>query len=147
MYRSQPPKKVDSNKNKLHDHEVPKFLYQSAMKQKVYICSGEKTTCKKSMLCVGFELKKAKHRFLEKTGYPGSGSGFGDSGPSGVNPEVQRGSQKQKKQKRNFRKIRISRIWIRISGSAYMPLRSGGRDLPVAKISDSQLLQFQRSDI
>ena len=34
MYRSLPQKKVDSNKNKLHDHEVPKFFYLSAIKQK-----------------------------------------------------------------------------------------------------------------
>ena len=43
--------------------------------------------------CRVFKLKKSKKRkirIFEKTGFPGYGSGLGDSGPSGGDPEVPR---------------------------------------------------------
>ena len=89
--------------------------------------------------CRVFKLKKSKKRkirIFEKTGFPGPDPDQVVPVHPGVTLRSQEVRRSQKRRKKFFRKNRISRIRIRISGSPPMPLRSGPKGLPVAKISD-----------
>ena len=135
MYRSLPQKKVDSNKNKLHDHEVPKFFYLSAIKQKHSIDTH-------IVGVLGLKRrKKEKNVFSKKPDFRKNRISriririrwFRSI--RGVTLRSQEVRRSEKSEKKFPEKIRISRIRIRISGSTSMPLRSEPKGLPVAKIS------------
>ena len=89
--------------------------------------------------CRVFKLKKSKNRkiwIFEKPDFPVRIRIRWYGNIRGVTLRSQEVRRSEKKRKNNFRKIRISRIRIRISGSPSMPLRRGPKGLPVAKISD-----------
>ena len=72
---------------------------------------------------------------FEKTEFPGSGSGLGGTGPSGVNLEVPRGPLKQKKRKKFPEKPDFPDP-DEPDPDVVLRERSGPKGLPVAKISD-----------